>query len=89
MNTIFKFLVLCFLSSCRVQQDPAPSSLWILSAPAGNRFTGVNGQGETVIPNGRIVNPAGKSILTAPHPYGLTLSPDGRLENREKTNQIP
>ncbi len=33
--------------------------------------------GKTVIPNGRFITPAGKSILTAPHPYGLTLSPDG------------
>ncbi len=30
-----------------------------------------------MIPNGRYIEPAGKSILTAPHPYGLCLSPDG------------
>lgn len=79
MKTVFKFLVLCFLTSCQVTQDPAQPSLWILTAPAGSRFTGMNGQGETVIPNGRIVNPVGKSIPTAPHPYGLTLSPDGHI----------
>jgi len=32
-----------------------------------------------VIPNGRVIDPAGKCILTAPHPYGLALSPDGQL----------
>ena len=30
-----------------------------------------------MIPNGRILTPAGKSIVVAPHPYGLILSPDG------------
>ncbi len=32
-----------------------------------------------MIPNGRYISPAGKSIVTAPHPYGLTLSPDGNI----------
>lgn len=52
--------------------------LWIASAPAGDRLVEINPDGETIIPNGRIVDPAGQSILVAPHPYGLTLSPDGR-----------
>ncbi len=30
-----------------------------------------------MIPNGKYITPAGKNIVTAPHPYGLTLSPDG------------
>ena len=37
----------------------------------------IDQEGETIIPNGRILTPAGKSIVVAPHPYGLTLSPDG------------
>jgi YVTN family beta-propeller protein len=37
----------------------------------------VNPRGETVIPNGRLVKPLGKTYRIAPHPYGLTLSPDG------------
>ncbi len=48
-----------------------------VSAPAGERPTKVNPKGETVIPNGRIVKPLGKTYRIAPHPYGLTLSPDG------------
>ncbi|MCH7965303.1 MAG: bifunctional YncE family protein/alkaline phosphatase family protein [Bacteroidetes bacterium] len=48
-----------------------------MSAPAGNKFTKINKAGKTVIPNGRYITPAGKNIVTAPHPYGLTLSPDG------------
>ncbi len=53
------------------------SDPWIISAPAGNRFVSIDKHGETIIPNGRIVVPVGKSIVVAPHPYGLTLSPDG------------
>ena len=79
MKPAIKFLVLLFFTSCNVQNDSADKSLWIISAPAGSRITKIDKQGETVIPNGRIVTPAGKSILTAPHPYGLTLSPDGNM----------
>ena len=70
------FYMLCLLlfSSCTQNQNSAP---WIVSSPAGNRFVTVDKTGETIIPNGRIVTPAGKSIVVAPHPYGLTLSPDG------------
>ena len=35
--------------------------------------------GQTVLPNGRFITPLGRQITTAPHPYGLTLSPDGAL----------
>lgn len=50
--------------------------IWIITAPAENQFTKID-SGRAVIPNGRFITPVGKSILTAPHPYGLTLSRDG------------
>src|SRR5260221_11008960 len=50
----------------------------IASAPAGDRYTSINKEGETVLPNGRLITPRGKQILVAPHPFGLTLSPDGK-----------
>ena len=62
------------LNSCSLHRKADP---WILSSPAGDRFTAINKTGETIIPNGRIVAPAGQSIVVAPHPFGLTLSPDG------------
>jgi len=52
--------------------------LSIASAPAGDRYTRINKEGETVIPNGRLITPMGKQIFVAPHPFGLTLSPDGK-----------
>jgi DNA-binding beta-propeller fold protein YncE len=66
--------VLVVLTSCGNGTDKGP---WILSAPAGDRYTAINKNGQTILPNGRIITPAGKSIVVAPHPYGLALSPDG------------
>jgi YVTN family beta-propeller protein len=60
-------------SSCRDQKD----KLIVLTAPAGSLYTSVNIKGVTVIPNGRLLTPAGKSFLVAPHPFGLTISNDG------------
>jgi YVTN family beta-propeller protein len=49
-----------------------------LRAPAGNRPVEINPDGETVLPNGRLITPLGKHVRVAPHPYGLALSPDGK-----------
>ncbi len=49
-----------------------------LRAPAGNRPVEVDPAGETVLPNGRLITPLGKHVKVAPHPYGLTQSPDGK-----------
>lgn len=50
-----------------------------ISAPAGSEYAQINKNGATVLPNGRIVTPMGKQFTTAPHPYGLVLSPDGNV----------
>ena len=71
---LIQLVVIFTLFSCADSQKSDP---WIVTAPAGDRFVSINKSGETVIPNGRIVAPVGKSIVVAPHPYGLTLSPDG------------
>ncbi len=48
-----------------------------IEAPAGKLPAMKKDNGISVIPNGRLVTPMGKLIATAPHPYGLTISPDG------------
>lgn len=55
-------------------QDPV-----VLSAPAGKMFTSINKEGITVIPNGRLLTPAGRNYVVAPHPFGLALSNDGEI----------
>lgn len=53
-------------------------SQWRVSAPAGERYSVVNPAGETIIPNGRIIKPLGKTYRIAPHPYGMAMSHDGK-----------
>ncbi len=52
---------------------------FIITPPAEKQYTHIDKQGKTVIPNGRIITPAGKSFVTAPHPYGLAISADGNI----------
>ncbi len=49
-----------------------------LQAPAGIRPSKIDPASETVLPNGRLLTPVGRHVKVAPHPYGLTLSPDGK-----------
>jgi DNA-binding beta-propeller fold protein YncE len=58
--------------------DPKQVSGSSLSAPAGNRPTKIDPNGETVLPSGRLITPLGKQVKVAPHPYGLVLSPNGK-----------
>ncbi len=52
---------------------------YIISSPAGEAYTKINKNGATIIPNGRIITPMGRSYSVAPHPYGLALSNDGSI----------
>ena len=66
------FIVVTF--SCSAQNQN-----YVISTPAGKRYTQTDQNGETVIPNGRILTPAGKCFTVAPHPYGLAISHDGNI----------
>lgn len=79
MKTLIQLALLVLLAACSNQDSTNDDSLWIISAPAEDEFTKVDRNGKTVIPNGRYLTPAGKNIMTAPHPYGLTISPDGNV----------
>ena len=68
-------LLICLLVQACNQK---PKSTWSSTSPAGDQFTQINREGATVIPNGRLITPLGKQITVAPHPFGLTLSPDGK-----------
>ena len=49
----------------------------LLTAPAGDKFTQINQSGISILPSGRLVKPAGSSLLITDGPYGMALSPDG------------
>jgi YVTN family beta-propeller protein len=50
-----------------------------LQAPAVDRPVKIDLSGETILPNGRLLTPLGHHVKVAPHPYGLALSPDGKI----------
>jgi len=59
-------------------QAPGRQPVPFFEAPAGERPTRIDAAGETVLPSGRLLTPRGRQFFTAPHPYGLALSPDGK-----------
>lgn len=61
----------------REVQAPASLPVPFFEAPAGERPVRIDPTDETVLPNGRLLTPRGRQFFTAPHPYGLALSPDG------------
>jgi YVTN family beta-propeller protein len=70
----FLLFFFCFCSALLSAQQAAVR----IGPPAGERYCTLNPDGETIIPNGRVVRPMGKTRRIAPHPFGLALSPDGR-----------
>jgi YVTN family beta-propeller protein len=75
---LFLFLLLLsylIIPGCKSGKN----DLIVLSSPAGSLYTSINKDGTTVLPNGRLLTPSGKSIIVAPHPFGLTLSSDGEI----------
>lgn len=71
-------LLFCLIMIHTYGQTTSPN-LKIVSSPSGSLYTRINKTGKTVIPNGRIITPYGKSVEVAPHPFGLTLSADGTV----------
>jgi len=75
MKKFFIFIAAISLTlTCKAQNQE-----YVITPPAGNKFTHIDKKGETVIPNGRIITPAGKCYTVAPHPYGLAISNDGKI----------
>ena len=77
MNSLIKILVFflaIIITSCTHQPK-----ITVLNAPAGELPTQINKSGITIIPNGRLITPAGVTIPVAPHPYGLEISNDGNI----------
>jgi YVTN family beta-propeller protein len=72
--TVFITFASLILISCRDSNN-----LYILTSPAGSRYTSIDKEGVTVIPNGRLLTPAGRSLVIAPHPFGLALSHSGEI----------
>ena len=88
-KTIISLITATLLYGCSNQNNSENKALWIMLSPAGNAYTEINKAGKTVIPNGRFVTPFGKSIIVAPHPYGLALSNDGNVAVTANSGTAP
>ena len=60
-----------------------------IEAPAQNLPAVKNPNGTSIISNGRLLTPAGKIIETAPHPFGLVLSPDHKTVITANSGIVP
>ena len=78
MNKFLKVYRICFLLIGLVLGCQKPAQVWMVQPPGVQEYCKIDPLGQTVLPNGRYITPAGKTMLVAPHPYGLTLSPDGQ-----------
>ncbi len=75
MKNALTILALALLMSC----SNGSNEYWIAMSPAGDDYCLMDTVGISVIPNGRLVQPAGKTYRVAPHPFGLALSLDGSI----------
>ncbi len=82
-----KTLLFCLIIH-DVSGQPTPK-LSVVSSPSGSQYTRIDKSGKSIIPNGRIITPYGKSVEVAPHPYGLTLSPDGTVAVTANSGTAP
>lgn len=48
-----------------------------MTVPAGNEYTHLDTAGVSVLPSGRLLTPAGRTIRIAHDPFGMAVSPDG------------
>ena len=85
-NCITLFITAGILfQNCQTKVTPT----WIAIPTAYDRYREFDPPSSAILPNGRIVEPAGNTFLTAPHPYGLTLSPDGNIAVTANSGTTP
>lgn len=76
LKKVIPALVCLFGGSAALTAQETP---WVITPPACQEYTAIDREGDTWIPNGRRIHPAGVTFEVAPHPYGLALSGSGKL----------
>ncbi len=76
MIKLFYFIILsiCILFCANAQ----PKQINILQVPGVHKYASINEKGESVLPSGRLVTPAGSLLRISHDPFGMALSPDGK-----------
>ena len=76
---ILVFLCVCTLAGCLSE---SPVDTWVATAPAEGRYTEIDKNGTTVIPNGRLIRPIGQSVQVAPTRMALPSARTDQLQLR-------
>jgi DNA-binding beta-propeller fold protein YncE len=67
--------IFCFIT---MDLSSISQSSVVLTVPGYNEYCMIDTAGKSVLPSGRYVTPAGKTITITHDPFGMALSPDGR-----------
>lgn len=70
----FTILSICVTFSASAQ----PKQVDILQVPGVHKYASINEKGESVLPSGRLVTPAGSLLRISHDPFGMAISPDGK-----------
>lgn len=77
MTTSKLFLFFAFATGMHAAQAQT-RPVNILAVPAGDAYCKIDTAGVSILPSGRYVTPAGKTIRITHDPFGMAISPDGR-----------
>jgi YVTN family beta-propeller protein len=77
----FRLFIAAALAAVLLGAVPRPTQLIVYSAPAGDRPAGADSihPADGVLPDGRLIAPAGKTTFVGTNPLGFALSADGRF----------
>lgn len=82
MNKIFFcfifFSIYYFAGSFWINCIGQSKKISVLTVPGTNEYCKINTNGISVLPSGRYVTPAGKTIRITHDPFGMAISPNGR-----------
>jgi hypothetical protein len=73
-----KQFLLSSLYSMMLLSLAAQKKLDILQVPGLDRYCTINEKGESVLPSGRLLTPAGELVRITNDPFGMAISPDGK-----------
>ncbi len=71
-------IIVLFFLSILYLNGFSQKKLNILTVPAGDQFAKLDEGGTSILPSGRFLTPAGKSVRITSGPYGMAISPDGK-----------
>ncbi|UFH54664.1 bifunctional YncE family protein/alkaline phosphatase family protein [Spirosoma sp. KNUC1025] len=74
----YRLLICLLFTSCQLLAQTKPKTYATLQVPGRAELCRIDTTNRSVLPSGRYVTPAGKTIRITNDPFGLALSPDGQ-----------